>query len=54
MTVAQTTDASFAQPLDWKSIDWNHVQERVRRLQVRIAKATQSGKNRQAQPCSGS
>ena len=49
MTVAQTTDASFHQPLDWNSIDWNQIQEQVRRLQVRIAKATQSGKHRKAQ-----
>ena len=49
MTVEQSTDASFGQPLDWKTIDWSQIQEQVRRLQIRIAKATQSGKHRKAQ-----
>jgi RNA-directed DNA polymerase len=49
MTVAQTTDAFFGQPLDWKNLDWSQIQEQVRRLQIRIAKATQAGKHRRAQ-----
>lgn len=28
----------------WKSINWNHVEEEVKRLQMRIAKATKEGK----------
>ena len=47
MTVVPTTDASFG--LNWQSIDWNQSKEQVRRLQTRIAKATQSGKHRKAQ-----
>jgi RNA-directed DNA polymerase len=49
MTAAQAADASFDQPLDWKSIEWAKVEEEVRRLQVRIAKATREGKHRKAQ-----
>jgi RNA-directed DNA polymerase len=49
MTVEQSTDASFGQPLNWKAINWTPIQEQVRRLQTRIAKATQSGKHRKAQ-----
>lgn len=47
MTVEPSTDASFG--LNWQSSDWNQIEEQVRRLQVRIAKATQSGKHRKAQ-----
>lgn len=47
MTVAPTTDASFG--LNWESMNWNQIEEQVRRLQIRIAKATQSGKHRKAQ-----
>src|SRR6266849_1476213 len=46
MTVEQSTDASFDRPIDWKSIDWKAIEKLVRRLQVRIAKATQVGKHR--------
>jgi RNA-directed DNA polymerase len=50
MTVEQSTDASFAPPpLTWKTIDWPHVRQEVRRLQMRIAKATQAGQHRKAQ-----
>ena len=31
-------------PVDWHAIDWHQVNQRVRRLQVRIVKATQAGK----------
>jgi RNA-directed DNA polymerase len=48
MTVEQSTDASFDRPTDWDSIDWSAVQQLVRGLQVRIAKATQAGKHRRA------
>jgi len=41
MTVEQSTDASFDQPTDWKSIDWTSIEKQVRRLQVCIAKAVQ-------------
>lgn len=46
MTVEQSTDASFDQPIHWKSINWKTIQKLVRRLQVRIAKAVQAGKHR--------
>ncbi len=50
MTVEQSTDASFTSaPLTWKSIQWPHVRQEVRRLQMRIAKATQAGQHRKAQ-----
>jgi RNA-directed DNA polymerase len=50
MTVAQTTDASFtAPPLTWTTIEWPCVRQAVRRLQMRIAKATQAGQHRKAQ-----
>src|SRR3954470_24959849 len=49
MTAEQSADASFSKPLNWRSIDWTAVREVVRRLQMRIAKATQSGKHRKAQ-----
>jgi RNA-directed DNA polymerase len=50
MTVAQSTDASFTPPpLTWKTIDWSHARQEVRRLQMRIAKATQAGQYRKAQ-----
>src|SRR5437879_9284026 len=43
-------DASFTPPpLAWKTIDWSRVRQEVRRLQMRIAKATQAGKHRKAQ-----
>jgi len=50
MTVASATDASLTPPpLDWKAIDWPQVRQEVRRLQMRIAKATQAGRHRRAQ-----
>jgi RNA-directed DNA polymerase len=50
MTVEQSTDASITSAsLTWKAIDWSHVREQVRRLQMRIAKATQAGRHRKAQ-----
>src|SRR5436309_10590023 len=43
-------DASFTPaPLTWKAIDWPRVRQEVRRLQIRIAKATQAGQHRKAQ-----
>ncbi len=43
-------DASFTPPpLAWKTIDWSRVRQEVRRLQMRIAKATQAGQWRKAQ-----
>jgi len=50
MTVEQSTDASFTPPpLTWKTIDWSPIRREVRRLQMRIAKATQAGQHRKAQ-----
>jgi len=50
MTVEQSTDASFTPPpFTWPTIDWSHVRQEVRRLQSRIAKATQAGHHRKAQ-----
>jgi len=49
MTVAPATDASFDRPKDWKSIDWAAIQQSVRRLQVRMAKAVQKGQHRKRQ-----
>jgi RNA-directed DNA polymerase len=50
MTVGQPTDASFTSPpLTWKAIDWPRVRQEVRRLQMRIAKATQAGQHCKAQ-----
>ena len=48
MTVELSTDASSPKPADWKSIDWVTVRRSVRRLQMRIAKATQTGRHRKA------
>ena len=43
-------DASFTSaPLNWKTIDWPSMRQEVRRLQTRIAKATQAGRHRKAQ-----
>jgi RNA-directed DNA polymerase len=41
MTAPPGTDASFDPPRNWNAIDWKAVRQQVRRLQVRIAKATQ-------------
>ena len=50
MTVEQSTDASFTSaPSTWKTINWVRVRQEVRRLQMRIAKATQAGQHRKAQ-----
>ncbi len=50
MTVASATDASSnSWPTTWKAIDWPRIRQAVRRLQVRIAKATQAGHHRKAQ-----
>ena len=49
LTAPKGAAASFTQPQDWQSIDWALVKRQVRRLQVRIAKATQTGKHRKAQ-----
>ncbi len=46
MTVEQSTDASFITPLTWESIDWPKVEQNVRRLQMRIAKAIKASKHR--------
>jgi RNA-directed DNA polymerase len=48
MTVEQSTDASLTAIRNWKAIDWPQVRQTVRRLQMRIAKATQAGKHRKA------
>src|SRR3974390_2250554 len=48
MTVPPGTDASFNRPRLWKAIPWTALQQQVRRLQVRIAKAIQLGKCRRA------
>jgi RNA-directed DNA polymerase len=50
MTVEQSTDASSTLPLlTWSAIDWPNIRHEVRRLQMRIAKATQAGQYRKAQ-----
>jgi len=46
MTVEQSTDASFDKPLTWKTINWPKVEQNVRRLQLRIAKAVTEGRRR--------
>ena len=48
MTAPLGADASFDRPGSWKSINWTPIQQTVRRLQVRIAKAVQLGKYRKA------
>jgi RNA-directed DNA polymerase len=50
MTVEPSTDASLTTPpLTWTTINWPRVRQEVRRLQMRIAKATQAGQHRKAQ-----
>ena len=50
MTVEQSTDESLTPaPRYWKAINWPQVRQVVRRLQMRIAKATQAGRHRKAQ-----
>ena len=46
MTVEPSTDASLTKPTHWKSIDWIRIKRLVRRLQMRIAKAEQTGRHR--------
>ena len=48
MTAPLGADASFDRSRNWKSINWTAIQQTVRRLQVRIAKAVQRGKHRKA------
>jgi RNA-directed DNA polymerase len=48
MTAPPGADAPFAQPKDWKAIDWMAIRQEVRRLQVRIAKAVKNGRHRTA------
>ena len=48
MTAPPGADASFTQPKDWNAINWMALQQQVRRLQVRIAKAVKNGKHRTA------
>ncbi len=48
MTVPPGTDASLSLPRLWKAIPWTALQQQVRRLQVRIAKAIQLGQHRKA------
>ena len=50
MTVERSTDASTTPPpLSWETIDWPHIRQEVRRLQMRIAKATQAERHRKAE-----
>jgi len=50
MTVGQPTDASLTSaPITWETMVWSRVRQQVRRLQMRIAKATQAGRHRKAQ-----
>ena len=44
MTAAGSAGAASHAEVDWHSIDWQHVNKNVRRLQARIVKATQEGK----------
>jgi len=43
MTVTTLTGASSA-PIDWEGLDWTKASEQVKRLQMRIAKATREGR----------
>ena len=43
-TVASTVGAPSARTMQWSSIDWKAVQNLVPKLQVRIAKAVESGR----------
>ena len=44
MTAAPPAGAASHREVDWHSIDWQHVNQNVRRLQARIVKATQEGR----------
>lgn len=48
MTVSKETDASSPKALRWDSINWDLVQQSVRRLQIRIAQAVKEKKHRRA------
>jgi RNA-directed DNA polymerase len=48
MTAPPGADASFDPPKDWNSINWRLIQQQVRGLQVRIAKAVKNGNRRKA------
>ena len=48
MTAPPGADASFDRPRNWQAIDWMALQQQVRRLQVRIAKAVRNGDRRKA------
>jgi len=37
--------------IDWHAIDWRHVHQTVRRLQVRIVKAVQAAGGARYVPC---
>ncbi len=41
---AFTAGAASHEEVDWHAIDWQQVNENVRRLQARIVKATQEGR----------
>ncbi len=44
MTVTKMTGAASHGEADWNQIDWRKVQQSVRRLQMRIAKAVREGR----------
>ena len=44
MTTAQAVDAVSSEAKEWYAIDWQTIERNVRRLQVRIAKATKEGR----------
>ena len=44
MTTVKAVGAAPSRKLNWEAIDWPTVQRNVRRLQVRIAKATKEGR----------
>jgi RNA-directed DNA polymerase len=48
MTVPLGTDASSHPPGNWKALHWKALQQQVRRLQVRIAKAIKNSDQRRA------
>jgi RNA-directed DNA polymerase len=48
MTMDLSIDASSGRASDWEAIDWPKVRDTVRRLQLRIAKATRAGKHGRA------
>lgn len=44
MTTVTAVGAAPSRKVDWNAIDWHSAQQNVRRLQVRIAKATKEGR----------